>query len=95
MQMTYKLKFKNHKGDIQQVCDIQCDDSTEDIMVKAMEEIKKYCHEHGHHMEHYIRAWNSDGDTVFDFGSHTDFFHLTPQIYSITMDHTEIEDKEL
>ena len=94
--MTYKLKFKNYQGEIQQVCDIQCDDSTEDIMVKAMKEIKKYCDEHGHHMEHYIRAWNSDGDTVFDFGSHTDFFHLTPQIYSIKYDdHTEIEDKEL
>lgn len=94
--MTYKLKFKNYQGEIQQVCDIQCDDSTEDIMVKAMEEIKKYCDEHGHHMEHYIRVWNSDGDTVFDFGSHTDFYHLTPQIYSIKYDdHTEIEDKEL
>lgn len=94
--MTYKLKFKNYQGEIQQVCDIQCDDSTEDIMVKAMEEIKKYCDEHGHHMEHYIMAWNLDGGTVFDFGSHTDFFHLTPQIYSIKYDdHTEIEDKEL
>ena len=56
--MTYKLKFKNYQGEIQQVCDIQCDDSTEDVMVKAMEEIKQYCGERGRHMEPYIRFWN-------------------------------------
>lgn len=29
---------------------------------------------------HYIRFWNRDSTTVFDVGSHSEFFYLSPAI---------------
>ena len=29
---------------------------------------------------YYTRVWNMDSSTVFDFGSHSQFFFLTPEV---------------
>ncbi len=53
--------------------------SNQEIKTEAMRFIRGFCDERGFKI-HYIRTWNRDGETVFDVGSHTEFFILRPEV---------------
>lgn len=41
----------------------------------AMQKIQKFCEDRDFHI-YYTRVWKDNKITVFDVGSHTEFFHL-------------------
>lgn len=51
----------------------------DNVIDAAIKLIKAFCEER-HFSIPYTRVWNSDGATVFDVGSHTECFHLVPEI---------------
>ena len=53
--------------------------SEKDILSETMLLIRAFCEERNFTI-YYVRRWNRDGKTVFDVGSHTEFFLLTPGI---------------
>ena len=47
-----------------------------DTVGQAHREIKKFLDEHNY-KSYYTRSWSPEpGHTIFDVGSHTEFFHL-------------------
>lgn len=50
-----------------------------EILSEAENIIRAVCAEHNFKIN-YIRVWNRDGVTIFDFGSHSEFFHLKPEV---------------
>ena len=50
-----------------------------DVFREAMGSIHSFCAERGYRIP-YVRNWNQDHATVFDVGSHTEFFYLHPAI---------------
>lgn len=65
-----KLYFENSKMEKRKIADIE----TEDL---AYKEMKTFCDERNFEI-HYIRSWKNDiGFTIFDVGSHSEFFILT------------------
>lgn len=66
-----KLVFQNANGHERVVANVETTDD-------AYSEIKKFCRERDFHI-YYTRIWqDEDGVTVFDVGSHTEFFKLYP-----------------
>lgn len=64
-----ELYFKNNRGEERKLADVK--DSRE-----AMTEINKFCDERKFKI-YYVRGWiEKNGDTVYDVGSHTEFFIL-------------------
>ena len=51
----------------------------QDILQEAMLLIRVFCAER-HFTIYYTRIWNSGGKTIFDVGSHSEFFHLIPEV---------------
>lgn len=45
----------------------------------AQKKIQKFCKDRDFTI-YYTRVWNSDGKTIFDVGSHSEFFHLIPEV---------------
>lgn len=50
-----------------------------DVFDAAMKEIRAFCEYHNFKI-YYTRVWNESEATVFDVGSHTEFFHLIPPV---------------
>lgn len=50
-----------------------------EILSEAMLHIKAFTAERNFKI-YYTRIWNADGETIFDVGSHTEFFHLVPEV---------------
>lgn len=50
-----------------------------EILSEAMLHIKAFTSEHNFKI-YYTRIWNADGETIFDVGSYTEFFHLIPEV---------------
>ncbi|OUO16205.1 hypothetical protein [Flavonifractor sp. An4] len=50
-----------------------------EIRSEAMLHIRAFAAERNFKI-YYVRIWNKDGVTVFDVGSHTEFFHLIPEV---------------
>lgn len=66
-----KLVFQNSQGHERTIADVETAD-------EAYSEIKNFCYERNFHI-YYTRVWqNGDGATVYDVGSHTEFFKLYP-----------------
>ena len=83
MNITHFLVFKGQNTrEIAKINDLH-DDGTpkldHEIMSEAQKLIRAFCDERNFKI-HYTRVWNSDGKTVFDVGSHTEFFHLIPEV---------------
>ena len=83
MNITHSLVFKGQNTrEIAKINDLH-DDGTpkpdHEIMSEAQKLIRAFCDERNFKI-HYTRVWNSDGKTVFDVGSHTEFFHLIPEV---------------
>lgn len=82
---THTLKFKGYHGRPEKIAEI-CDlneagrpKSDQDILDEAFLLIHAFCAEHNFKI-YYSRIWNRDDTTIFDVGSHTEFFHLTPAV---------------
>lgn len=82
---THTLKFKGEYGRPRQIAEINdLDDSgqpksEQDILDEAYLLIHAFCAERNFKI-YYFRTWNRNGTTIFDVGSHTEFFHLTPAV---------------
>lgn len=50
-----------------------------DIRSEAMLHIRAFAAERNFKI-YYVRVWNREGATIFDVGSHTEFFHLIPEV---------------
>jgi hypothetical protein len=53
--------------------------SDSDILEDANLLICAFCAEHNFKI-YYTRLWNQNNITIFDVGSHSEFFHLVPAI---------------
>lgn len=82
---THTLKFKGYHGRPEKIAEIRDlnevgqPKSDQDILDEAFLLIHAFCAGRGVKI-YYIRAWNRNGVTIFDVGSHTEFFHLTPAV---------------
>ena len=82
---THSLIFKGDHGNTREIAKIN--DLTEDGQAKSVKDIldevnlliRAFCAER-HFKIYYTRIWNQNGMTIFDVGSHTEFFHLKPEI---------------
>lgn len=79
-----QLFFKNSQGQMREI--VKLDDynlTNGELFNAAMSEIEAFCSERNFKI-HYTRLWNTkqnDSDmTVFDVGSHTEFFYLDPPL---------------
>lgn len=85
MDSTYSLIFKGGRGNTREIAKINnLNDSGQiktdsEVLSEAEKAIRAFCAERNFTI-HYIRAWNRNGITIFDVGSHSEFFHLTPEI---------------
>ena len=80
---THTLKFKGNHGRPKKIAEIRDlneagqPKSDQDILDEAFLLIHAFCAERNFKI-YYTRTWNHNGVTIFDVGSHTEFFHLTP-----------------
>lgn len=93
----HSLIFKGDHGNTREIAKINNLNDTgqakthSEILSEVEKIIRAFCTERNFKI-HYIRIWNRDGITIFDVGSHSEFFHLTPEIQierKETMAHTE------
>lgn len=66
-----KLVFQNSRGHERTIADVKTAD-------EAYSEIKKFCRERDFHIYYTRILQDDDGVTVYDVGSHTEFFKLYP-----------------
>ena len=82
---THNLIFKSDSGGTREIAAIRdSSDSGErktdsEILNEVNKIIKRFCDNRNFEI-YYIRIWNEDGATVFDVGSHTEFFRLIPEL---------------
>lgn len=95
---THTLKFKGNHGRPKKIAEIRDlneagrPKSDQDILDEAFLLIHAFCAERNFKI-YYTRTWNHNGVTIFDVGSHTEFFHLTPAV-SLYADTTSSERSE-
>lgn len=81
----FSLVFKSDYGHTRKIAVIDAlnesgqPKSDEEVCQEAISLINAFCEER-HFKIYYTRIWNHDNTTIFDVGSHTEFFHLTPKI---------------
>ena len=63
-----KLYFENSRGQKRIIAEPETEE-------EAWKEISKFCEDRRFHI-YYVRTWSKDGATVYDVGSHTEFFYL-------------------
>lgn len=83
--MNYSLTFKSDYGNTREIATIKPLDKSEqiksdnEILQEALALINAFCEDRSFRI-YYTRIWNRDDTTIFDVGSHTEFFYLTPKI---------------
>lgn len=75
----HKLLFYNRYGNAREIAVFEDRMTDKEVREAAFNEIAKFCNERNF-IIYYTRLWNSEGDTIIDVGSHTEFFHICPQI---------------
>lgn len=82
---TRSLIFKGDHGNTREIAQINnLNDAGQvktdsEILSEVEKIIRTFCAERNFKI-HYIRAWNRSSITIFDAGSHSEFFHLIPEI---------------
>ena len=76
--MVYTVNFEDHNGKLHKLVSFEAETGDE-AWKKAMEHICAFWEGKGRKI-YYVRGWNRDNVTVFDVGSHTEFFYLSPKI---------------
>lgn len=85
MDSNRSLMFKGGRGNTREIAKINNLSDTgqiktdSEVLSEAEKTIRAFCAERNFTI-HYIRAWNQGGITIFDVGSYSEFFHLTPEI---------------
>lgn len=84
--ITRSLFFDGESGK-RKIAEVNCTspdggEADKEAVRLAMTSIQKFCEEWNFRV-HYTRIWDEDGRTVFDVGSHTEFFLLEPGVGSI------------
>ena len=75
----YKLLFYNSYGNAREIATFEDGMTDKEVCKAAFDEITKFCNERNFTI-YYTRMWNAQVDTIIDVGSHTEFFHVSPQI---------------
>ena len=76
----YKLYFYNSFREVREIATFEDEMTDKEVREAAFNEITKFCNERNFTI-YYTRLWNnSEGDTIIDVGSHTEFFHICPKI---------------
>lgn len=75
--LCYTLYYKSGKT-LKEIAQFDASDDL-DASKKAAVAYNKYCDDRGFKI-YYTRCWNTDKETIFDVGSHTEFFVLYPKI---------------
>jgi len=77
------LSFKNSQGKMRLIREFDNLLSHKDILHLVQIEIDNFCAERNYKI-YYMRTWNTKYKdttvTVFDVGSHTEFFYLSPSV---------------
>jgi len=77
------LYFKGINGKMRKIAKIAGGKSDSEIREDIFAEIRNFCEEHDYAVD-YIRMWNTEKNgkpmTIFDAGSHTEFFYAEPAI---------------
>lgn len=77
---THKLYFVNSKRVSREIMSLDGTHMTDaQIRKVAFAKMNEFCDERNFKI-YYVRSWNEPGRTVFDVGSHTEFFHLVPEV---------------
>ena len=75
---TFELYFQSDDGTVRLLREIRCE-TEEDARREAVQEICEFCNQRNFRI-HYLREWQEEFHgqpaTVFDVGSHTEFFIL-------------------
>ncbi len=75
-----RLYFVDWRGVSREILRIDCNGkSDDDIRAEAFKKMHEFCEERNFTI-YYTRSWNADGMTIYDVGSHTEFFHLVPEL---------------
>lgn len=78
--MRYWVKFKPSNGRQRRIGHINSSGKTYvDIEREAMAIMRDFCDERSFKI-YYYRKWNRGGESVYDVGSHTEFFIVKPAI---------------
>ncbi len=97
MEKSHILIFKDSRGNKRKVAFIKDYNDTgqprsdQDILYEANLLIRAFCAERNFTI-YYTHTWNSGGKTIFDVGSHTEFFHLIPAVDFTHQNKEEITD---
>lgn len=80
--MDYYLFFDDYEGNLHQVGYVNGTGKDEqDVVDELWRQIQFYIQkERPNRTVYYFRTWNSDGFTVVDFGSHSEFFRIRPEL---------------
>ena len=77
---THKLYFVNSQKVSREILSIDGSNLTDaEIRKLAYQKMHEFCEERNFTI-YYTRSWNAAGKTIFDVGSHTEFFHLVPEV---------------
>ena len=77
---SHKLYFVNSHRVSREILSIDGHGmSDKEIRKIAFAKMNEFCDERNFKI-YYVRSWNEPGRTVFDVGSHTEFFHLVPEV---------------
>lgn len=77
---THKLYFVNSRNVSREILSIAGLNLTDaEIRKIAFQKMREFCEERNFTI-YYTRSWNATGKTIFDVGSHTEFFHLVPAL---------------
>ncbi len=85
MNKTVSLVFKGDHGNTREISQINAFYDTgqpktgREIVEEAYQTINQFCSERNFKI-YYTRICNRDGKTIFDVGSHSEFFHLIPEV---------------
>lgn len=79
-EYSHKLYFVNSRRVSREILSIDGANMTDkEIRQIAFAKMNEFCDERDFKI-YYVRSWNEPGRTVFDVGSHTEFFHLVPEV---------------
>ena len=82
---THSLIFIGDDGNAREIAAIRDNSDSggrktdSEILTEVNKIIKRFCDNRNFEI-YYVRIWNEDGVTVFDVGSHTEFFRLIPAL---------------
>lgn len=79
-KQVYTLKNKKSGGAKRVIAKAQNYEDEHEVFDMMCALIHVFCKKNRHFKSYYMRFYNSKTETIFDVGSHTEFFHVTPPL---------------